>query len=250
MTAPSQRSRRPRVSLGSAPPRLGRGRSGEPGCWPRGPRSTTGWAAPAADRSRAVGLAAADARGRRRDRASGRPVRPIALLGGPACGRRAGGLARAAGRAGARGAGQPALCRGWPAAALAWLARHEPAALDAAAWALQAKDWIRLMLTGEVATEPTDASATLLWTSRRTAGRPDVAEAAGIDAPPPRDAGCARRRADSARSPPPAPRRSAWPARSRSTGRPRTPRRLPSWALGVTRPGQRLPQRRHRCTAG
>jgi xylulokinase len=65
---------------------------------------------------------------------------------------------------------------------LAWLARHEPAALDAAAWALQAKDWIRLMLTGEVATEPTDASATLLWDLPADGWATDVAEAAGIDA--------------------------------------------------------------------
>jgi len=64
---------------------------------------------------------------------------------------------------------------------LAWLARHEPPALHAAVWALQAKDWIRLMLTGEVATEPTDASATLLWDVPADGWATDVAEAAGID---------------------------------------------------------------------
>lgn len=31
------------------------------------------------------------------------------------------------------------------------------------AWALSPKDWLRLVLTGEPATEPSDASATLLW---------------------------------------------------------------------------------------
>jgi xylulokinase len=65
---------------------------------------------------------------------------------------------------------------------LAWLARHEPAALDGAAWALQAKDWIRLRLTGEVATEPSDASATLLWDVPADGWAADVAEAAGVDA--------------------------------------------------------------------
>src|SRR4051812_727235 len=65
---------------------------------------------------------------------------------------------------------------------LAWLARHEPSALDGAAWALQAKDWIRLMLTGEVATEPSDASATLLWDVPADGWATDVAEAARIDA--------------------------------------------------------------------
>lgn len=44
-----------------------------------------------------------------------------------------------------------------------WLARHEPSVLDAARWVLQPKDWLRLRLTGEAATEPTDASGTLLY---------------------------------------------------------------------------------------
>ena len=46
---------------------------------------------------------------------------------------------------------------------LRWLARHEPSALDAARWVLQPKDWLRLRLTGEAATDPTDASGTLLY---------------------------------------------------------------------------------------
>lgn len=46
---------------------------------------------------------------------------------------------------------------------LAWLQRHEPDLLARADWALQPKDWLRLQLTGLVATEPSDASATLLW---------------------------------------------------------------------------------------
>ena len=64
---------------------------------------------------------------------------------------------------------------------LAWLARYEPSALGAAAWALQAKDWIRLQLTGEVATEATDASATLLWDVPADGWATDVAEAVGVD---------------------------------------------------------------------
>lgn len=46
---------------------------------------------------------------------------------------------------------------------LRWLASHEPATLAAARWALQPKDWLRLRMTGEAATDPTDASATLLF---------------------------------------------------------------------------------------
>jgi xylulokinase len=65
---------------------------------------------------------------------------------------------------------------------LAWLAAEEPGTLARAAWALQVKDWIRFVLTGEVATEPTDASATLLWDVPANAWATDVAEAAGVDA--------------------------------------------------------------------
>jgi L-xylulokinase len=48
---------------------------------------------------------------------------------------------------------------GSPAALYAWLRDHEPAALDRARWLLFCKDWLRLRLTGEAATDPTDASA-------------------------------------------------------------------------------------------
>ncbi|MFE1175763.1 FGGY-family carbohydrate kinase [Streptomyces sp. NPDC058773] len=46
-----------------------------------------------------------------------------------------------------------------PAAVLAWLHRHEPAALERSRWLMFCKDWLRLKLTGEVATDPTEASA-------------------------------------------------------------------------------------------
>ena len=46
---------------------------------------------------------------------------------------------------------------------LAWLATHEPETLRRARWALQPKDWLRLRLGAPAATEPSDASATLLW---------------------------------------------------------------------------------------
>jgi len=51
--------------------------------------------------------------------------------------------------------------RPWPSspgALLAWLAEHEPEVVAASRWALPAKDALRLRLTGEVATEPTEAS--------------------------------------------------------------------------------------------
>jgi xylulokinase len=55
------------------------------------------------------------------------------------------------------------LVTGMAAPTLGWLLRHEPDAVGRATWALQPKDWLRLKLTGEAATEPSDASATLLW---------------------------------------------------------------------------------------
>jgi len=51
---------------------------------------------------------------------------------------------------------------GFMAATLAWIARYEPQRLEVARYALLPKDYLRLRLTGEVATEPSDGSATLL----------------------------------------------------------------------------------------
>lgn len=63
----------------------------------------------------------------------------------------------------------------------AWVAEHEPAALARARWALLAKDWIRLRLTGTVASEPSDASATLLWNVPADRWGAEVVEAVGLD---------------------------------------------------------------------
>ncbi len=46
---------------------------------------------------------------------------------------------------------------------LLWLRDNEQENYRSARWALQPKDWLRLRLTGEAASEPTDASATLLY---------------------------------------------------------------------------------------
>lgn len=46
---------------------------------------------------------------------------------------------------------------------LAFALAEEPALRRRLRWALSPKDWLRLVLTGEAATEPSDASATLLW---------------------------------------------------------------------------------------
>jgi xylulokinase len=49
------------------------------------------------------------------------------------------------------------------AVSLRWLRRHRPALLDAAHLAVQPKDWLGARLTGHAVSDPTDASATLLW---------------------------------------------------------------------------------------
>jgi len=46
---------------------------------------------------------------------------------------------------------------------LLWLNRFEAAAMENSRWALQPKDWLRAGMTGIVLTEPSDASATLLY---------------------------------------------------------------------------------------
>ena len=63
---------------------------------------------------------------------------------------------------------------------LCWLARHEPGAVRQARWALQPKDWLRLRLTGRAATDPTDASGTLLFDQRRDTWASDLIAALGL----------------------------------------------------------------------
>jgi xylulokinase len=65
---------------------------------------------------------------------------------------------------------------------LLWMSRHEPDAYRLARWMLQPKDWLRLRLTGQVATDPTDASGTLLFDLARGAWATDVARALGLRA--------------------------------------------------------------------
>ena len=65
---------------------------------------------------------------------------------------------------------------------LSWLAAHEPDALRAARWALQPKDWVRMRLTGLAATDPTDASGTLLFDLARGVWADGVIAALGLPA--------------------------------------------------------------------
>jgi len=94
-------------------------------------------------------------------REDGTPTRPAVLWADTRSSEQAGQLKAAPVELRARLANP--LVTGMAAPTLGWLVHHEPQAVNQASWALQPKDWVRLMLTGEAATEPSDASATLLW---------------------------------------------------------------------------------------
>jgi len=73
---------------------------------------------------------------------------------------------------------------------LSWLTTREPGTVRAAWWALQPKDWLRLRLTGQAATDPTDASGTLLFDLARDAWAGPLIDKLGVPReklPPVRD---------------------------------------------------------------
>jgi xylulokinase len=70
---------------------------------------------------------------------------------------------------------------GFPAPKLLWLARHEPAALERACRVLLAKDYVRLRLTGEAASDRADSSATLLMDTAGGDWDDTLLAACGID---------------------------------------------------------------------
>ncbi|TXG79044.1 MAG: xylulokinase [Thermomicrobiales bacterium] len=73
------------------------------------------------------------------------------------------------------------VATGFQAATLAWLAKHEPDTL-ARTWSiLLPADYLRYRLTGLLATEPSDASSTVLFDIQRRAWAPELASAVGID---------------------------------------------------------------------
>jgi xylulokinase len=73
------------------------------------------------------------------------------------------------------------IATGMAGLGLVWLKRHESALLNQASAALSPKDWLRLRLTGERATEPSDASMTLLYDMRGDGWASPFAESLGID---------------------------------------------------------------------
>ncbi|KAB0636379.1 xylulokinase [Burkholderia latens] len=108
--------------------------------------------------------------------AAGRPVRPAMLWPDTRAVREADAAAWSDGGvpdAGVSVAGKPVagkpvapnpIAPGMAGPLLRWLAAHEPHALQAARWAVQPKDWLRVALGGDVAADPSDACATALAT--------------------------------------------------------------------------------------
>jgi xylulokinase len=75
------------------------------------------------------------------------------------------------------------LTAGMAGPVLAWLARHEPESVAAADTMVAPKDWLRMQLVpGEPVTDPSDASATLLWDVVAREWSAPVVAAAGIEA--------------------------------------------------------------------
>ena len=81
----------------------------------------------------------------------------------------------------ARGRLANPLSPGMAGPMLAWLSAHEPDTLRASRWALSPKDWLRAQLSGRFATEPSDASATLLYDLPGDGWDLEIVEALGVD---------------------------------------------------------------------
>ncbi len=70
---------------------------------------------------------------------------------------------------------------GFTAPKLTWLAEHEPDVHSQIAHVLLPKDYVRFRLTGELATDVSDASGTVLLDVGRRAWSPELAEAFAVD---------------------------------------------------------------------
>ena len=77
-------------------------------------------------------------------------------------------------------ASNPAL-EGFTLPKVLWLRNKEPEAFARLATVLLAKDFVRFRLTGTLATEPSDASATLMYDTARMRWSEDILAAVGLD---------------------------------------------------------------------
>jgi xylulokinase len=110
----------------------------------------------------------------------GRPSRPAVLWADARSGEQLASYQGLDESARGRLANPPAVGMAGPS--LLWLRDHEPEVYASSRWALQPKDWLRLRLTGEAVTEPSDASATLLYDLQSDGWAYPVIEALGLRA--------------------------------------------------------------------
>src|SRR5947207_2543254 len=69
---------------------------------------------------------------------------------------------------------------GFMAPTLLWLRHHEPALLDQIRQVILPKDYVRLKMTGRVASDPSDAAATGLFDVSAKDWSAEIIEAAGL----------------------------------------------------------------------
>lgn len=69
----------------------------------------------------------------------------------------------------------------WPGFKLQWIARHQPEALDRAAFLMMPKDYVNFRLTDAVGMDESDASCTYLFDGRTGVWSPELAELLGVE---------------------------------------------------------------------
>ena len=127
------------------------------------------------DRAERADARAGRARGRRQAAAAGDPLERRPLAGAVRLDRGDGGPAAIA-----RVSGNRALA-GFTAPKLLWMAEHEPELHARIRHVLLPKDYVRLRLTGEHATDVSDASGTLLFAVAQRTWSGELADALGIE---------------------------------------------------------------------
>ena len=124
---------------------------------------------------------------------------------------------------------------GFTAPKLAWVRKHEPAIFDQVRKVLLPKDYVRLRLTGDYASDMSDASGTCWLESRRGAWSDALLAATGLDRVP--HAGLSRARSRPASSGRPCGQRSGWIAPPSWRAAPATMRPRPA-ASAPSRPAR------------
>ncbi len=113
--------------------------------------------------------------------ASGEPLRPAIVWADQRSGAQVKHLTAQIGKAHlAEWTGNP-LAAGFMLASWAWLRENEPRLAERTRLLLLPKDWVRLRLTGQSGSEPSDASSTLLFDPHIRQWSAPVLQAAGID---------------------------------------------------------------------